>query len=65
MLQANLVYGISQQSDLYGVDNILMKKYNYEEGGEDTDIIGMLITKIDPSANLELYNEKRPPAACC
>ena len=59
MLQANLVYGISQQSDLYGVDNILMKKYNYEEGGEDTDIIGMLITKIDPSANLELYNEKQ------
>ena len=26
MLQANLVYGISQQSDLYGVDNILLKK---------------------------------------
>lgn len=59
MLQANLVYGISQQSDLYGVDNILLKKYNYEEGGADTDVVGMLITKIEASSNLELCNAKQ------
>ena len=45
MLKANLVYGITQQGDLYGVDNILIKKYNYEEGGHDTDIIALLLQR--------------------
>lgn len=59
MLKANLVYGITQQGDLYGVDNILIKKYNYEEGGHDTDIIALLLTKIESSSNISLYNSEQ------
>ena len=48
-----------QQGDLYGVDNILIKKYNYEEGGHDTDIIALLLTTIESSSNISLYNSEQ------